>query len=100
MNRVVSAAIIVAVAASLNLRAQPQAAAQPAIADAQARLQARDPAGAVRILEAVTTREPANVSAWRMLGTARQQSRQLDGALEAYRREGPVAAAGRAGDAL
>ena len=48
-------------------------AAQPpteaTVAAATARLQAQDPAGAARILEAVTAREPGNARAWRVLGT-------------------------------
>ena len=65
-------------------------AAQPpaelTIAAAAARLQAQDPAGASRILEAVTAREPANVRAWRLLGMAYQRGQDLDKALTAYRR--------------
>ena len=45
---------------------------------------AKDPAAAATILEAVTTREPGNARAWRLLGTARQQAKQLDAALAAY----------------
>src|SRR5437868_3463130 len=51
-----------------------------------ARLQAQDPAGAARILEAVTAREPANGRAWRLLGVAYQRAKDLDRALAAYRR--------------
>ena len=49
-------------------------------------MQAQDPAGAARILEAITAREPANGRAWRMLGVAYQRSKELDKALAAYRR--------------
>ena len=45
------------------------------VAAAAARLQAQDPAGAARILEAVTMREPANGRAWRMLGVAYQRTK-------------------------
>lgn len=59
---------------------------EPTIAAAAARLQAQDPAGAARILEAITAREPSNWRAWRMLGMAHQGARQLDKALAAYRK--------------
>jgi hypothetical protein len=48
------------------------------------RIQPQDPAAAATILEAVTVREPRNARAWRLLGVARQQSGQVDGAIEAY----------------
>ena len=57
------------------------------MAAANARLQAQDPAGASRILEAVTAREPANGRAWRLLGIAYQRNKELDKALAAYRRD-------------
>jgi FG-GAP repeat/Tetratricopeptide repeat/FG-GAP-like repeat len=56
------------------------------VAAAAARLQAQDPAGAARILEAVTMREPANARAWRMLGVAYQRAKEIDKALSAYRK--------------
>lgn len=63
------------------------AAAQPpveqTIGAAAARLQAQDPAGAARILEAVTAREPANFRAWRLLGVAYQRAKEVDKALTA-----------------
>ncbi len=58
----------------------------PGLADANARLQANDPDGAAKILEGVTTREPKNVRAWRMLGTALHQGKQYDGAIAAYQK--------------
>ena len=70
---------------SLLTTAQPPA--EPGtVAAAAARLQAQDPAGAARILESVTAREPANGRAWRLLGVAYQRGKQLDQALAAYRR--------------
>ena len=42
------------------------------------RLQATDPAGAAKILEGVTAREPQNARAWRLLGSALQQAGQFD----------------------
>ena len=54
----------------------------PGIPDAL-RIQAQDPAGAAKILEDVTTREPKNGRAWRLLGVALQQSKEPDRAIEA-----------------
>ena len=59
---------------------------EPTVAAAMARLQAQDPPGAIRILDAVTTREPGNVQAWRVLGVACQRAGDLDRALAANRR--------------
>ena len=56
---------------------------QPGIPDAL-RIQAEDPAGAANILQGVTAREPKNARAWRLLGTALQQSKEYDRAIEAY----------------
>lgn len=53
---------------------------------AQARLQAGDAAGAITILEGVTTREPSNALAWRLLGFASRQAARLDLAITAYAR--------------
>ena len=63
-----------------------QAPTEPTAAAAAARMQAQDPAGAARILEAVTAREPANARAWRLLGVAYQRSQEIDKALAAYRK--------------
>jgi len=71
---------------SLAAGAGAQPPVEPTIAAAAARLQAQDPAGAARILEAITAREPANWRAWRMLGAAYQGARELDKALAAYRK--------------
>jgi hypothetical protein len=57
--------------------------APPGIPEAL-RIQAQDPAGAAKILEGVTAREPGNARAWRLLGVALQQSKQYDKAIEAY----------------
>jgi hypothetical protein len=62
-----------------------QTPVEPTIA-AAARLQARDAAGAVRMLEIITAREPSNWRAWRMLGTAYQGTKEIDKALSAYRK--------------
>jgi hypothetical protein len=59
---------------------------EPTIAAAAARLQAQDPAGAARILETITAREPSNWRAWRMLGIAYQGAKKVDQALAAFRK--------------
>jgi len=63
-----------------------QTPVEPTIAAAAARLQARDAAGAARMLETITAREPSNWRAWRMLGTAYQGTKDIDKALAAYRK--------------
>ena len=42
----------------------------PTMNDAQARMTARDFAGAAKLLEAITAQAPANHRAWQMLGAA------------------------------
>ena len=69
---------------SVSLTAAAQQPSSQALAEASAKIQAQDFAAAVKILEGVTASEPANTRAWRMLGTALQQNKQLDRALEAY----------------
>ena len=59
---------------------------EPTMAAAAARMQAQDPAGAAKLLEAITAREPSNWRAWRMLGMAHQAAKDLDKALSAYRK--------------
>ena len=68
----------------LAAAAQPQP--EPTLAAAAARLQAQDPAGAARLLESITAREPGNGRAWRLLGVAYQRGQDLDKALTAYRK--------------
>jgi hypothetical protein len=72
--------------AALTVTGSAQPPGEPSVAAAAARLQAQDPAGAARILEAVTAREPANLRAWRLLGVAYQNAKELDQALAAYRK--------------
>ena len=55
------------------------------MAAAAARLQAHDAAGAVSILERLTTREPGNGRAWRALAAAYRQLKNFDGAARAYK---------------
>jgi len=63
-----------------------QPAPEPTIAAAMARLQANDAAGAVRMLEVIVKREPANGRAWRNLGVAYQTVKDYDQAIVAYQR--------------
>ena len=60
-------------------------APQPTLRDAMNRLQANDVAGAAKILEDVTKREPTNGRAWRNLGLADQRLKNPDGAIHAYK---------------
>ncbi len=75
--------------------AQPVFAADPRVtpspspvtlASAVSALQSGDAAGAAKILEAITTREPKNGRAWRLLGTAYKGAKQWDNAAAAYQR--------------
>ncbi len=63
---------------------EAEAPAPPSLAEANRLLQARDPAGAETVLEALVAAEPENVRAWSLLGRARRQGDDLEGALEAY----------------
>lgn len=54
--------------------------------DAIARLQTKDAAGAAKILDDVTTREPHNGRAWRTLGLAQLQLKNLDRSHDAFQR--------------
>ena len=62
------------------------AAPEPTLLDAIGRLQAKDAAGAVKILDEVTTREPHSGRAWRTLGLAQLQLKNLDRSHEAFQR--------------
>ena len=79
MMRLACLAVLLLVVASALPARQPP----PGIPEAM-RLMPSDPAGAARILEQVTKREPKNQRAWRLLGSARQQGGQLDAAIEAF----------------
>ncbi len=59
-------------------------APEPTLRDAMTRLQANDAAGAAKILEKLTKRDPTNGRAWRNLGLADQRLKNVDGALRAY----------------
>jgi len=62
------------------------APAEPTLPDALARLQSGDAAGAARILETITAREPQNGRAWRTLGVAYLQAKDPDRAIAAFER--------------
>ena len=85
--RVLVAGVLFVAGAVVSLRAGQPGPPQspPTIADAQARLQAGDPTGAATLLEVITARTPADVSAWQLLGTAQLQAKNGDGALAAFR---------------
>jgi hypothetical protein len=77
---------LLSVAAAAARRAQTPAAAAPTLGDAQARLQANDPAGAIALLERLTALRPGEADAWQLLGAAHRQAKQADRALAAYQR--------------
>jgi hypothetical protein len=62
----------------------PAQKADPSLADALARLQAGDFAGAARMFEQITQREPGNGRAWRNLGVAYQGMKDPDRAIAAW----------------
>ena len=79
--------LILSLADPLPLRNRAQAGdpERPSLSRAVARLQANDPAAASDILERLVVLEPGNGAAWRALGQARRQQKNLDGAIEAWR---------------
>src|SRR5580704_6857749 len=62
------------------------AVTEPTLAAGIARLQANDSAGAVKILEQVTAREPRNGRAWRNLALAYQNLKDWDHAISSDQR--------------
>jgi hypothetical protein len=66
------------------LPATPGQAPAATIADAQARMQANDPASAAKLLETIVATVPTDVAAWRALGAAYQRLKQADRALAAH----------------
>src|SRR3954471_11581400 len=87
--------LLAAVAAAAFMAQPPGAPAS--IPAAMARIQANDFAGAITILETVTTREPDNGRAWRVLGVAYKGAKKYDEALAAYRKSLHVEPANPAG---
>ena len=60
-----------------------QSAPVPALAEAQARMQANDPATAAALLDTIIVTTPDNVRAWQMLATARLRLKEPDRAIAA-----------------
>src|SRR5215469_10478253 len=58
--------------------------ADPTLAEAMALLQSGDAAGAARMLETLTGREPRNGRAWRNLGVAYERTKEPDRAIAAF----------------
>ena len=72
---------------TLACTAKPQVAStEPTLATGIARLQAEDYAGAAKILEQVTSREPRNGRAWRTMALAYQNLKDWDRAIAADHR--------------
>jgi hypothetical protein len=65
---------------------QTAASSAPTIADAQARLQANDAAGAAALLETITARSPGDANAWQLLGTSYLRTKAPERALTAYQK--------------
>jgi hypothetical protein len=79
----------------LILSAQAQAPA--ALPQAMARLNAGDPAGALKIAEEVAAREPANARAWRVVGLAARGTKDFDRSLAAFQKSVALEPANPAG---
>jgi hypothetical protein len=75
---------VLVVACLAGAQEQKSAGGELTAADGFARLQAKDNAGAAKILEEVTKREPQNERAWRYLGVAYENLKDWDRAIQAY----------------
>src|SRR5262245_22659658 len=64
----------------------PASVPPPGIAEAVAKVQAGDAAGAVAIMREVTAREPGNARAWRTLGYASLRAKDAAAGIAAYKR--------------
>lgn len=73
-------ALVVAVSGTVAFEQQPA----PTLGAAQARLQANDAEGAAAILRELIASQPANVQAYRLLGTALRRMKKFDEALATY----------------
>ena len=58
----------------------------PSLADALAKLQAHDAAGAAPMLEAIVREQPSNGRAWRVLASAYEQLKRFDDAISAEKK--------------
>ena len=79
---IAAAALAFALTLPAGTRTRQQAAA-PTLAQAQARLQAGDAAGASTLLEQIVAAQPKDVTALRLLATARRQLNEIEPALAA-----------------
>ncbi len=73
-----------AIAAQSPEKPEPAPAKPATLEEARAQLRSGDFAAAAGTAAAVTAKEPGNGQAWLVLGSARQQAKQLDEALAAY----------------
>ncbi len=90
LSRIRSTFVLLAplIALSLGVVAQtpaPTPPPEPSLLAALALMRAKDPDGALAVLEKVVAREPSNGQAWRSLGQVHQQRKDLDRAVEAWR---------------
>lgn len=83
-RRAVTLVVLLALAASPVLRAQASAPPAASIPAAMSRFYSGDPAGAAKILEAVTAATPGNVKAWTFLAQCYKRMGDLDSAMRAY----------------
>ncbi|MEP7064447.1 MAG: FG-GAP-like repeat-containing protein [Gemmatimonadota bacterium] len=83
---VLGSAALIAFAAPPALQAQDSGSSVATVPAAMSHFYGGDPAGAAKILERVTSTEPGNVNAWRMLGLCYRTSGQLARARAAYDR--------------
>ena len=87
MPRSILRALAAALLLGAGVQAQtPSPTAPPTMADARARIQANDNAGAVVLLEQITASTPGNANAWQMLGTAYRALRNGPKAIAAYQK--------------
>jgi hypothetical protein len=77
--------LLLGITLALTLLATAQPSQPPGIPEAL-QIQPKDPAAAAKILEGVTSREPGNARAWRLLGVARHQAKDYQRAIEAYQK--------------
>lgn len=77
---------VLALAASTGCSRPQRQTSESTLAEGVAHLQANDSAGAAKILESVTRREPQNGRAWRNLALAYQNMKDPDRAIRAYQR--------------
>src|SRR5262244_1031788 len=75
---------VLVVACLAGAQEQKPASGELTAADGFSRLQAKDNAGAAKILEEVTKREPQNERAWRYLGVAYENLKDWDRAIQSY----------------